>query len=202
MIEPSTIPVAKEAKLSLIENSEMKMPDSIELKMMLKSFFAQSKLIFDSDVIQLTSEEGNPTFFEITFTNRTNKDGQKQAYYVNQSTSLYQISKKRRFFPRHKFDFQKQFLPKKYFEIEKRMFRLFQNTFDTKNSSIFSNPLICVVASTFGNEPEKLIQLLADQLCVDFIKIDCLEFWNIEGRSTNKIVDVAMEKGRLFLKNN
>ena len=194
MIEESKIPVAKEAKLSLIEESNSKFLSPSEFKYLLKSFFSQNRLLYSGDIICLQFNQEEKIYYEISFLNSTDSAGEKIPYFVNQTTSIYQIPKKRGFFPRQSFDFQKEFLPKRYFEIEERMRNLFSIKFE-KSSEVISSPLISILASTEGNRSEKLIEVLVDELGVDLVKIDCMDFWNIEGRNIDKVLDAAIERG-------
>ena len=211
-IDVSNIKIAKEARISLIECETYGSFEVAEIKEILKSSFKDNQIFHQNDTFSIETEISGKTVelhFEVSFPSiksmASNSVPEETIPYfcVNSSTSIYQQPKKRRFFANSLTDPSK-FIPKDMDALVQKMTKLYLSSLkcsETDPENLHSTSIISILAGTSGCGFDRVLNLLADNLCVDLIKLDCFEFWNIEGRSVDKLLEATIERGKPFLWN-
>uniref|UniRef100_A0A914PUX7 Uncharacterized protein n=1 Tax=Panagrolaimus davidi TaxID=227884 RepID=A0A914PUX7_9BILA len=206
-IEKTDIKIAKEARISLIENLEYGTFDANEIKEILKTFFKNDRIFHQNDVFYIKTELHGHTitvYFEISSPLKTetyydfdsDSDETIPYFIVNSTTSIYQQPKIKRLFPKNSFNKNTEFITTDMIKLTDKIARILKSQFYQNEEKTVSSTssITSILAGSGGCGINKVIKLLADKLCVDLIKIDCMDFWNIEGKSVEKLVENTVEK--------
>uniref|UniRef100_A0A7E4VJ66 Peroxisomal ATPase PEX6 n=1 Tax=Panagrellus redivivus TaxID=6233 RepID=A0A7E4VJ66_PANRE len=195
------IPIAREVKLARIDsNVDGTSIDDEDINALLKKHFKTPKLLTAGGLLRLAPEKAPEVFFEVTFTLKSDAeplpDITHQACLTDPSTSFYQLPPIRRHCPRKRVNRDEQFVPQNLRDLSTRIFRLLKPQFETKENvenTFMSMPVVSVLAASPGSGGNLALELLAEALAVEVVKIDCLNYWNIEGKNRENEIKADLE---------